>query len=434
MTTNERLERTMSAWLRDDAGFRVPDHLDEVLAVTRDTRQRPAWSSLERWLPVDTTFRPRLFTVPPAARVIAVAALLLLILAIAILAAGSRGRLPEPFGIARNGVFLTSRDGDLFRIDPSTAESQPVTVGEGYDFSPIFSRDGTKFTFLRSDGPLTEPAILTLYVADANGSNVRALTAPTKSLDWFDWAPDGSQVTYVADGNLWVVDLAGGSPRKINGVGRVHFSTWLPPDGKEILFRQETRSPAIFAVSPDGESPRRAVSKTPASNEFDYQSLALSPDGSHLTFTRWFERGPDGQPYPDSLGWLPRVFSMEIATGTEVMYPTPPGTGQRGTTVYSPDGTLVAYARIHREGAYEIVVADADGSGNERTIGGKRPGPPDGSTIDAAWAFTPDGKALVVRYGNDTQGRNVLVPLDGSPTTDLGSGELGFVDVQRLAP
>ena len=75
MTTNERFERGLSAWLHDDATFRVPDHLGEVLAVTQETRQRPAWSSLERWLPVDTTFRPRLFTVPSGARLIAVAAM-----------------------------------------------------------------------------------------------------------------------------------------------------------------------------------------------------------------------------------------------------------------------------------------------------------------------------------------------------------------------
>jgi Tol biopolymer transport system component len=425
MTTNERLERTMSAWLRDDADFRVPDHLDEVLAVTRDTRQRPAWSSLERWLPVDTTFRPRPFTVPSAARIIAVAALLLLILAIALLAVGSRQRLPEPFGIARNGIFLTSRDGDLFAIDPTSAESRQLAVGEGFDFSPIFSRDGTKFTFLRSDGPLTEPAILTLYVADADGSRARALTPPTKSLDWFDWSPDGTRVAYMATGNLYVVDLAGGAPRQLRGVGRVHFPTWLPPDGREILFRRETISPAIFAVSPDGIGQPRAVSRTPANNEFDYQGIALSPDGKHVTFTRWEAGTP----------WVPRVYAVDVATGDERQFPTLPGTGQRGNAPYSPDGKLVAYARVYPEGRYEIVVADADGSGKERTVGPKKPGPTDGSSIDASWAFTPDGKALLVRYGGDEQGTTHLLPLDGTPASTIqGSGGFEFVDVQRLAP
>jgi Tol biopolymer transport system component len=432
MTTNERFERTMSAWLTEDAAYRVPDHLSEVLAVTRATRQRPAWSSLERWLPVDTTFRPRPFAMPSGARLIAVAALLLLIAAIAIFAAGSQQRLPPPFGIARNGIVITSQDGDLFRVDPSTSERKPLGLGDGFDFSPIFSRDGTKFMFLRSDGKApTAPgsiATLTLYVANADGSGLRAVTPPTESLDWMDWSPDGGRIAYVAKQQLWVVDIATGEPRRISGVGPAHFPTWRPPDGKEILFRLETRSPAIFAISPDGASERRLVSKSPAINEGDYQGISLAPDGAHLTFTRWFENVPDVAAH----GWLPRTFVLDIDTGAEVRLPTAPGTGQLGGA-YSPDGKLLAYARIYRTGGYQLVVANADGSGDERTIGDRKPSKSDGSDIRATWAFTPDGTALVVRYGSDDQASAYLMPLDGSTPVDLGAGEFAFIDVQRLA-
>jgi Tol biopolymer transport system component len=427
MTSNERIERSVSVWLREDAAFRVPDHLDEVLAATRETRQRPAWSSLERWLPVDTTFRPRLFTTPRAGRLVMVAALILLVLAIAILAAGSyQQRLPEPFGLARNGVFVSSRDGELYLVDPTTADARMLEVGEGFDFSPIFSRDGTQMLFLRSDGPLTEPAILTLYVANPDGSEARALTPPTKSLDWFDWSPDGKRIAYVASGQLWVTDVTSAEPARLKGAGRAHFPTWLPPDGNEIVFRGETRSPAIFAIPADGTGNRRALSTTPANNEFDYQSIAVSPDGKHVTFTRW-----DSTKDP----WVPGVFALDVATGAETRFPSLAGTGQRGAAPYSPDGRSVAYARVYPEGAFELVVANADGSGDERVIGPKKPGPTDGSSIPASWAFTPDGLALIVRYGDDDVAATQLVPLDGSPPTEIeGSGGLEFVDVQRLAP
>ena len=132
---------------------------------------------------------------------------------------------------------------------------------------------------------------------------------------------------------------------------------------------------------------------------------------------------------------MPGVYALDVATGAETRFPTAAGTGQRGAAPYSPDGKFVAYARVYPEGAFELVVADADGSGNERVIGPKKPAPTDGSEVPASWAFTPDGTALIVRYGNDDAAATQLLPLDGSPASDIeGSGGLEFVDVQRLAP
>jgi hypothetical protein len=115
-------------------------------------------------------------------------------------------------------------------------------------------------------------------------------------------------------------------------------------------------------------------------------------------------------------------------------FPMSAGVGQRGAAAYSPDGLLVAYARIFQGGDFQLVVAEADGSGNERAIGPRRSGPPGGTEVPATWAFTPDGTALMVRYGDDADGTTHLLPLDGSPATDLGSGGFEFLDIQRLAP
>ena len=175
----------------------------------------------------------------------------------------------------------------------------------------------------------------------------------------------------------------------------------------------------------DGSGKRRPLSTTPANNEFDYQSIAVSPDGKHVTFTRW----------DSTRTWVPGVYALDIATGEEMRFPTLAGTGQRGSVPYSPDGKSVAYARVYPEGAFELVVANADGSGNERVIGPKKRAPTDGSNLPASWTFTPDGTALIVRYGDDDTAATQLLPLDGSPPIDIeGSGGLEFVDVQRLAP
>ncbi len=376
---------------------------------------------------MDTTLRPRPLTLPPGGRLLLVAGLLIAIALLAIFAVGSwQSRLPDPFGLARNGLIVTSRDGDLYLVDQATTDSRLIAADErAFDFSPIFSRDGTRMVFLRSDGPLPErgPAILTMFVANADGTAARALTPPTTALDWFDWSPDGASIAYMSRGGLYVVDVEEGKPRQIKDTGTMHFPTWLPPDGKEIIYRLESRAnPGIYAIAADGTGERRLLSTTPPSNEFDYQAIAVSPDGSHITFTRWSEAG------------LPRVFALNVATGKETVFPMSTGVGQRGTASYSPDGALVAYAVIYREGGFQLVVANADGSGDERTIGPRKPGPPGGTETPASWAFTPDGTALMVRFGDDAAGTTHLMPLDGSPATDLGSGGFEFVDIQRLAP
>ncbi len=422
MTTNDRLDRVMSSWLHGDADYRVPDHLDEVLGVTRVTRQRPAWSSLERWLPVDTTFRPRLFTVPRPGRLLLVAALIVLVLAVVILAAGSRQRLPEPFGLARNGIFVTSRDGDIYTLDPTTTESALLVGGDAFDFSPLFSRDGTRMAFLRSDGPIAGPAILTLMVANADGSNLHAVTAPTKSLDWLDWSPDSTRVAYMASGDLYVVDVTGGEPRRLEGTGRVHFPAWLPPIGEEIVYLQEGGSPAIFAIRADGTG-KRQLSTTPATNRFDYQGPTISPDGSSISFTRYTSSGE------------PRGFLLDVETRTERRVPVPDGTRAERGGLFAPDGKNLAFVRYFRNSTWQLILAPIDGSADGVPIGPRLPGTPQsGNAGVSGTAFTPDGTALVVRYGDDTAAETHLLPLDGSAGRIIDAGEFQFVDMQRLAP
>ncbi|HEY4632538.1 MAG TPA: DPP IV N-terminal domain-containing protein, partial [Candidatus Limnocylindrales bacterium] len=390
MTTNDTFGRNLSTWLREEAEHRVPDHLGEVLVRTAATRQRPWWSSPERWLPMDLT-RPRAAFMgrgPMLRPLVLLMILTLLAVAILAVAVGSRNRTLDPFGLARNGTWVSSRDGDIYTIDPSTSSSSLIIGGaDAFDFSPIYSRDGTKFVFLRSDGPIGEPAILTLMVANSDGSAIRSLTGPTESLDWFDWSPDGTRIAYMASGDLYVASLDGDQPVNLVDTGRIHYPTWLPPDGAEIIFREEDATPAVKAIRPDGTG-LRTLSTTAANNEFDFQAISASPLGD-IAFTRW------------SSAAVPRVYLIDGRTGTTRVLPTLEGAGQRGTVAFSPDGSFVAYARIHPVGAWEVVVAPTDGSDPGRTLGPRMPGPPDGSHVDGTWAFTPDGTAVIVRYGSD---------------------------------
>ena len=197
MTAHDGFERTVSAWLRDDAVPMFPDQLEVLLTRTATTPQRRWWSSPERWLPMDTTLRPRLFNTPRASQVLLVAAIVLALVGAALLYAGThQPHLPAPFGPARNGLLYTSVDGDIYAVDPVTLAKHLVVGGSTFDFGPTFSRDGTKLSFARSaPSDCGKPDCgLMLMIANIDGSQVRPITPGLLMLDGSDWSPDGSQI------------------------------------------------------------------------------------------------------------------------------------------------------------------------------------------------------------------------------------------------
>ena len=101
MSSDRRFEQELPGLLDDLYMGPMPAYRDHVLQQTARTRQRPAWSFLERWLPmVDIARQPVLVPRLPW-RTIGLG-LVLLALLVAIVAAalvvGGRPKLPPPFG------------------------------------------------------------------------------------------------------------------------------------------------------------------------------------------------------------------------------------------------------------------------------------------------------------------------------------------------
>jgi len=427
MTTNDRFERTLSTWLHDDAEQRVPEHLEQVLAMTSTTRQRPSWSSLERWLPVDITARRSIFDLRPYRSMVLLAVIALAIAALIVVAAGAR-RPPPPYGLARNGTLITSSNGDIFTVDSKTGMTTPLVVGTQFDFGPVFSRDGSKFSFLRnapSDCGKSDCGLI-LAVANEDGSGVRELTPGLPALDWLDWSPDGSMIAFdsaPASGHGHVLDVikVDGSGMRTLDVGRpVHEMSWLPPAGDEIVFRGERLDggdpPAgIFAVRPDGTG-LREISTRPAEAPNDYQSVAVSPDGSKVSY----EDAGTNQPS--------RIHILDLHTGLDRTLAQLPAVGQGGGA-FSPDGLKIVYVRFYTDGTIQLALAPVDGSGAGITLG---PRVAFGNEGINNYLFSPDGTSVLANYDAEKVAR--ILPVDGSAPTILARGDLALPSYQRLAP
>ena len=96
MTSDDRFGGTVSVWLQQRAGTGAPDYLDDILGRTARTRQRPGWTSIERWPPMDIsanrTVLPSRFPVRSLA-LLAIIGLLLVAIAAVIVGVGSSPKL-----------------------------------------------------------------------------------------------------------------------------------------------------------------------------------------------------------------------------------------------------------------------------------------------------------------------------------------------------
>jgi Tol biopolymer transport system component len=446
MITNELFERTVSNWLHADAEHRIPDHLDAVLRRTRTERQRQAWSSLERWLPMDTTFSRRFAPTYRLAGPFLVVALVLLAFLAAILVIGSQQRrLPAPYGPALPGLTAVDEGGDIFLIDPVTRQRTTIVSGPEWDTVAGFAPDGTRLAFLRRTS--ADSAYSSVMVADADGSDVRAVTEPTLDISSGDWSGDGlliafsSQNTTTAqtdDYGLTVVDVRSGTSKVLDVGLSVVDVRWLPPDGKEIVFRGQDPAlsatggqlrplpDAVWAVRPDGGALRQLTPREGVPGE-TYQSPFVSPDGRLLAYQTWA-----------SLERVTRVHVQEVAGRSSRQIPSAPLREDLFVSGFSPDGRWLLLVRQRRDsdppefgGVTQVVLAPADASSGGTPLGPTFPFESVESLPDLAVAFTVDGSNILLL--DRDQGQLWTLPIDGRPGTQEAWPSKQLPAHQRLA-
>lgn len=417
MNANDDFTRMISGWLDEQAGRGAPDYLGEVLARTTRTRQRPAWSSLERLLPVQTTLR---FVPVPRFAWLLVAIALLAALGAALLLAGSRAReLPPPFGPARNGAILYGADdNDIYRLDPVGGAATALIAGSTKDSLPRLSPDGTKFLFLRDAAPdaATDGKTATIMVAAADGTSVRPLTGRLDSIVDVTWSHDGTRVavsSYVGGtSTLQLFPVAGQSQPLVIETGgtEMNFLAFRPGDREVAFLWVKDGVNGLYAVGVDGRGLRTIVPR-------DAGRAVLSPDGTKIAYSVW-----DG-----SIG---TVHVADVATGRDTIPAFDPPSG--GGVIdeisgWSPDGSRLLFVRFRGSSSFHLAVAPSSG-GRVVEIG---PGRTTTLTDDAQ--FSPDGTSVLAYYGID-KSTWLLDPTGTIPDRMLSATIAERAAWERLAP
>lgn len=422
MTTSDGMfGQTLATWLHEEAEHRVPDHLGEVLVESAATRQRPWWSSPERWLPLDTTSNlgSRL-SVPRAGLVLALIGLLLLALVGTALITGAFRPSAPITGLATNGRILVL-DGNQLKsygadgTDPKVALSLPNGATD-----LAMSPDGTRVAMAVHAGP---PRIDIMRVDGSGVVPVPTLPGTVEIGSAASWSPDGTQVVYLPyDGTrerLAVASSDGSTVKEldVDSIGS-GFGLWSPvwsPDGRWIAFiagPRDTDDGAIYLIRPDGTDLHAIKAASMAAGG----GISWSPDPGvqRLLFTRL-------------LGSYLASFVFDLTTGTE--------TNVRSTfwPTWSPDGNRISFW-----GTEVMTTADAL-AGADKTVVAIRAWT-DGKSCQehpelkdqnfcgpASWS--PDGTRLlapditgtsILSVMADGSGKPILIPLDTTFPMDSG--------------
>ncbi len=424
MTAFDRIEPRLPELMAELAPATVPDYFDDMLRQTSRTRQRPAWASLERWLPMDVVARPTVLRAPALRPLLILLLIGLLIAGGVLLYAGSqRTRVPAPFGPARNGVVVVATaEGDIAAVDPLTSSTSTLIGGPANDVGPWFARDGQHFMFVRLAGE-DDGAY---WIANADGSASRELVPGP--VEWFEWSDAGDRIVVTRlrgeTTETSVVDVESGRSTLLDVGMEIVRPIWRPGHD-QIVFSTEVEGagPTYHLVDADGAGLRNiaGVSRDAINDP------VISADGSKLVYSTW----------ADQAGLQGRIHVVDIETGVDeaLMFD-----GSKGTNefpyAFSPDGSKLLLERHGADPSYEVngvlgyrlVVVPADGAGPVVSIGPPLPSGTDGAHAE----FSPDGTQVLVNYNADHS--TWLLEADGSGGEQVDWASAGDFTWQRLAP
>jgi hypothetical protein len=267
-----------------------------------------------------------------------------------------------------NGPIVFSSYGKIHTIQPDGSGLHPVVRADEehkYDFYPSWSPDGLRIV---TSGQMREPdgywTTTGLQVFSPDGSRFEHLPI-YGYLEGPAWSPDGAQILFVRDRELYSTTPSGALPTRLES--NVWSPTWAP-DGSRIAF-----------VRPSGPYEDTDLYTMPAAGGGAQKILDLpgrvmspswSPDGSTIVFD-YMAREPREDPGPGQLPYTysgPDIYAVPAGGGAPVQLTE---SGSDMDPVWSPDGSTIAFQSdrlsVSPTSAPDLYLMNADGS-NERRL------------------------------------------------------------------
>ena len=305
--------------------------------------------------------------------------------------------------VTRPSFERNQNESELYAVNVASGTPRQLTFDRRTVANAQFSPDGRSLAFLAPD-PDHRMQIWIIPMADGPGEARRVTSHPT-GVEHFQWRPDGGAFGFAASDEAPKLE------------GEAKFLTTFTVGAQDLFLRENIQPQHVWIVELPGGSPRRLTSGA-WSLEFVLppgsppSGLSWSPDGKTIAITRVVA--------PES-GKLDSVHVdlLDAATGT--LRPLTSARAFESNPAFSPDGRWVAYW-YPREGRgdlsweNEVWVAPAAGGAPRQLTRAL-----DRNLFGAQWM--PGGKALLVAGNQGTSVGVWVQPLDG-PAQSLGLGDL----------
>ena len=424
MRTFDRIEGGMPRLLGEIADPRMPDYFDNVIRRTAGSRQRPAWSFPERWLPMSV------IAVAPIGRHIPrwafLVALLVIVLAAGVILVGTARPtqpLPAPFGRANAGLVIYDAGGDIMTVDPRTGSTATLVAGSPADTAPRWSPDGSRFAFRRAEAD----GQATVLVAHADGSDVKAVTPePLREVSDQLFSPDGKHLLITsstpAGQIITIADLAGGATRVVEAPNGASLPSFQPPTGDAFVFvtgvRYSSGGQGLASYDIASGAIRTIVEPIPFAEIVGRPDY--SPDGRHLAFAVWIP----------STHTNSHIIVANADGSDPRPLPQPAGLCCEASPTWSNDGTRLALTRWYEPAGEFVAVVpwDAGGVGKEFAVPG---------LFRGLISWSPDDQWLLVTPQLDEHGVDrkpqLLFDLATGQAREIGWDTTSDPSIQRVA-
>lgn len=174
-------------------------------------------------------------------------------------------------------AYAAPKDGgiDIYVYTPGTDQTDFIGTSSD-DFTPIWSPDGASIAFTSYRTSTSQ-----LFVMDADGQNVRAITDDASGIANAVWSPDGTRLAYtrIASGDITTAFVIDADGTNLVDMGPVY--TYAPPlswspDGTQVVLSQDGN---LAIKNADGTDPQVIAT------DINRETPAWSPDGARIVYS-----------------------------------------------------------------------------------------------------------------------------------------------------